>query len=180
MSENPAGYYTDADIIRETLRVHGPLTRSELCLHSDLDRSALAKSLYQLKKKGDVMEEGDKILLTKAPMSTQDATKAPEDAQDAREAPDLSSPTTNLHECTTARINTVGQDSHNESGSAETVDRREWPGSWESISNALAVLTETVRLARDHAERDMAEYASLVADSQALHDLREKLKEIAR
>ena len=75
MSEVPSGYYTDADAIRIALGKHGPLSRADLVKASDVPRTALAKALYQLKKHGDVIEEGDLVMLAKGPIIAQDERK---------------------------------------------------------------------------------------------------------
>ena len=67
MSETPAGYYTDADAIRAALGKHGPLSRADLVKASDLPRDVLAKALYALKKQGDVIEEGELVMLATQP-----------------------------------------------------------------------------------------------------------------
>ena len=56
------GYYTDADTIRQALR-NGPLSRADIVKTTDLTREQVAKSLYALKKQGDVIEKGDLIML---------------------------------------------------------------------------------------------------------------------
>ena len=63
MTETPAGYYTDADAIRIALGKHGPLSRADLVKASDVPRDVLAKALYALKKQGDVIEEGELVML---------------------------------------------------------------------------------------------------------------------
>ncbi len=71
-------YSTDADIIRDALSKHGPLSRSDLVEKTNLERAVIAKSLYALKKRGEVIEEGDRLMLTKAPESAQNT---PEEAE---------------------------------------------------------------------------------------------------
>lgn len=78
MTETAAPYTTDADLIRDALDTYGALTRVELADKTNLERSVLAKSLYALKKQGDVIEEGDRLTLTKATETAQDA---PEEAE---------------------------------------------------------------------------------------------------
>jgi hypothetical protein len=75
MARMTTDWITDADHIRDTLDKHGPLTRDDLADKTDLPRATLAKSLYALKKQGDVIEEGDRLMLTKA---TESALDAPE------------------------------------------------------------------------------------------------------
>lgn len=71
-------YPTDADLIRDALSKHGPLSRSDLVIKTNLERAVIAKSLYSLKKQGDVVEEGDRLMLTKAPESAQNTPEAVE------------------------------------------------------------------------------------------------------
>lgn len=66
-------YPTDADMIRDALSKHGPLSRSDLVIKTNLERPVIAKSLYSLKKQGHVIEEGDLLTLTKAAKMAQDA-----------------------------------------------------------------------------------------------------------
>lgn len=85
MSETPAGYYTDADAIRAALGKHGPLSRADLVKASDVPRDVLAKALYALKKQGDVIEEGDRVMLAQGSNTAQDAHK--EDEVSNRDTP---------------------------------------------------------------------------------------------
>ena len=94
MSETPAGYYTDADAIRAALGKHGPLSRAALVKASDVPRDVLAKALYALKKQGDVIEEGELVMLAKG--SNQ--------AQAARKDGDVAQSTTTEPECSTEHI----------------------------------------------------------------------------
>ena len=56
------GYYSDADTIRQALR-NGPLSRVDIVKATDLPREQVAKSLYALKKQGDVIEKSDLVML---------------------------------------------------------------------------------------------------------------------
>lgn len=103
MTETPAGYYTDADAIRSALAKHGPLSRAELSKKSAVDRTALSKSLYQLKQKGDVIEEGELLNLSKT------IAKTPESAQDEPEEAKVSIPTTPPTECVTEQLKPVAE-----------------------------------------------------------------------
>jgi len=75
MTTPTLGYYTDADTLRQALR-NGPLSRPDIVKATDLTREQVAKSLYALKKKGDVIEEGDLVMLATTaetePAPTQD------------------------------------------------------------------------------------------------------------
>ncbi|MHB1023712.1 MAG: hypothetical protein ACYC0Z_15070 [Acidobacteriaceae bacterium] len=102
MTETPAGYYSDADAIRTALGKHGPLSRADLVKASDVPRDVLAKALYQLKKKGDVIEEGELVMLAKAAKPAQDAPKEVE----------ASTPTTPTPECSTEEIKQVFKPTH--------------------------------------------------------------------
>ena len=103
MTETPAGYYTDADAIRSALAKHGPLSRADLSKKSNVDRTALSKSLWQLKRQGDVIEEGELLSLSK-PLA-----KAPKSAQDAPEEAKVSIPTTPPTECGTEQLKPVAE-----------------------------------------------------------------------
>lgn len=94
MSETPAGYYTDADAIRAALGKHGPLSRADLVKASDLPRDVLAKALYALKKQGDVIEEGELVMLSKGSSPAQAAPKEPQ----------VPTPTGQAQECSTDHI----------------------------------------------------------------------------
>jgi hypothetical protein len=63
MTNLTLGYYSDAAAIRQALRNHGPMTRADLVKATDLSREKLAKSLYALRKQGDVVMDGDLVLL---------------------------------------------------------------------------------------------------------------------
>ncbi len=101
MTETPAGYYTDADAIRAALGKHGPLSRADLVKASDVPRDVLAKALYALKKQGNVIEEGELVMLAKGANTPQDARKEGE----------VSIPTTQPEECSTEQIKPVAHHS---------------------------------------------------------------------
>ena len=86
MTETPAGYYTDADAIRMALGKNGPLSRADLVKASDLPRDVLAKALYALKKQGDVIEEGDLVMLATVPIIAQDERKEAESMEGTTQA----------------------------------------------------------------------------------------------
>ncbi len=94
MSEAPEGYYSDADAIRAALSKFGPMTRDELVKRACVERSALAKSLYALKKQGDVIEEGDRVMLAKGSSPAQAGPKEPQ----------VPTPTGQAQECSTEHI----------------------------------------------------------------------------
>ncbi len=86
MTETPAGYYTDADAIRMALGKNGPLSRADLVKASDVPRDVLAKALYALKKQGDVIEEGDLVMLATVPIIAQDERKEAESMEGTTQA----------------------------------------------------------------------------------------------
>ena len=84
MTNPTLGYYTDADTIRQALRNHGSMTRAELVQATDLSREKLAKSLYALRKQGDVVIDGDVVhLVTTEDMPTPATETALEATQDS-------------------------------------------------------------------------------------------------
>lgn len=55
------GTYTHADLVRKALSKH-PRTRAEIISLTDLTRTELSKAIYQLKKQGEIVEEGDYLV----------------------------------------------------------------------------------------------------------------------
>ena len=88
MTTPTLGYYTDADTIRQALRNHGSMTRAELVQATDLSREKLAKSLYALRKQGDVVMDGDLVhLVTTEDMPIPATETALESTQDSGVVP---------------------------------------------------------------------------------------------
>jgi len=84
MTNTTLGYYSDADSIRQALRNHGPLSRADIVKATDLTLEQVAKSLYALKKQGDVIEEGGLVMLaTTDDMPIPAPETAPESTQDS-------------------------------------------------------------------------------------------------
>ncbi len=120
MSESPAGYYTDTDAIRAALAKYGPLSRPDLSKKANMDRTALSKSLYQLKRQGDVIEEGELLSLAKeakkdVPEKGDRVTlaKATNPAQDERKGPEVSMTTAPLPQCLPGQIKPVANHAEN-------------------------------------------------------------------
>lgn len=144
-------YYTDADLIRDALSKHGPLSRSDLVEKTNLERAVIAKSLYSLKKQGHVIEEGDRLMLTKAAEMAQDA---PEETEKG-----------------------IGSTPAVESGTgllqAEPVT--DYPDTIQIVED-VAHLACAYRAAQGELHRMKTEYASLIADRKAYHALKTKLR----
>jgi len=147
-------YQTDADMIRDALSKHGPLNRSDLVEKTNLERQVVAKSLYSLKKQGHVIEEGDLLTLTKGAETAQDAPKA--------------------HEIFPSTILTE------EHGTEPLVEEAK-----NGHPDTNRIIEDVAQLARAyqsvHAElhKLQTEYASLIADREAYHALKAKLRGLA-
>jgi len=99
MTNPTLGYYTDADTIRQALRNHGSMTRAELVQATDLSREKLAKSLYALRKQGDVVMDGDLVhLVTTEDMPIPATETAIEATQDSVVVPTYQNGTENASE----------------------------------------------------------------------------------
>ena len=167
MSETPTGYYTDADAIRSALAKYGPLSRADLSKKSCVDRTALSKSLYQLKRQGDVIEEGELLSLSKA------LAKAPESAQDEPEEAKISIPTTPPTECVTGEAKAVAEEVPYDATVADVEDALV---AHDVARSAIAkLLTDNCRM-RDWIDAHKDSYDLLLADRAELHKLKDALR----
>ena len=176
MTETPTGYYTDADAIRTALGKHGPLSRADLVKASDVPRDVLAKALYQLKKKGDVIEEGELVMLAKAAKPAQDAPKEVE----------ASTPTTPTPECSTEEIKPVPEPRMTSAlNDMRSVADKHFPGgatpeeimaAYDLARNGIAAILEENQKMRAELGHRNAEFAGLIADRNAYNTLKAKLR----
>ena len=155
MSETPTGYYTDADAIRTALGKHGPLSRADLVKASDVPRDVLAKALYALKKQGDVIEEGELVMLAKALVMAQDARKEAETPNDTTQVPECSTgqitPGADVHPATVA-LNTVANHL-----AGLLVENRAFAERIKLLESRLSMLSEAL----DTADRLQTKFAQL-------------------
>lgn len=146
-------YTTDADLIRDALSKHGPLSRSDLVEKTNLERAVIAKSLYSLKKQGHVIEEGDLLTLT----------KAAEMAKEASEEANLGYPTTQAEECVTEQLQPEADTAYPDTN---------------QIIEDVNQLARAYWQANEELHRLQTEYASLIADRKAYHALKAALRNV--
>jgi len=140
MTTPTLGYYTDADTIRQALR-NGPLSRADIVKTTDLTREQVAKSLYALKKQGDVIEKGDLVLLVTTGETEQEPTQ---------EMP-IPAPETALESTQDSEVVQTHQNGAENAANGKITASPENPAT-DPIAAITAVLNELATLRKENAE----------------------------